>query len=343
MIAHLVQSIPSWGLVAVLGVAILVLGKAADSLVDKAVDLAKLWGLPPLVIGATIVSLGTTLPELMVSALASIRGNPGIALGNSIGSVICDTALILGLASLVGKIPLPHRLVTVQGWIQLGSGILLALLLWIFSGPGSVFTEGSRFPQGAGFFFLLLLLGYVIFSIRSAGPAMALAGEGPQLPAGESLVGRSSKDLALMAGAMVLIILASDLLISTVTQLGVNAGIAESVIALSVVAFGTSLPELVTVVSAVHKGHGEIALGNVMGADILNILLVTGMAAAVTPGGLRVEARFFTGPIPVMLGVLILLRIGIWHSEKYLLKRYGALLLLAYILLSLTYGKEMLH
>jgi cation:H+ antiporter len=144
-------ALPLWALLLVIVVALLVLAKGADLLVGEAVVLSERWGVPKIVIGATIVSLGTTLPEAAVSVMAAINGNPGLALGNAVGSVITDCGLILGLCALIRPLPLEARVVNRQGWLQLGSGVALVLLCLPWSNLGVTFSRGSSLPQwGAG-------------------------------------------------------------------------------------------------------------------------------------------------------------------------------------------------
>ena len=131
--------------------ALLALGKSADVIVDAAVELSLKFNIPRLIIGATVLSLGTTLPEVCVSVLASIKGHGNIALGNAVGSIICDTALILGLAIIVGKIPIDRTLVNRQGWMQLAAGfylVIASLKNWSWSESS---LKGGHLPQTFGF------------------------------------------------------------------------------------------------------------------------------------------------------------------------------------------------
>ena len=150
-----------WGLVLlILLVSLVVLGVSADKLIDLMVVVSRRWGMPQVLVGATIVSLGTTLPEVMVSVMAAIQGNPGIALGNSVGSIICDTGLILGLACLLGPIPISATIKKHQGWMQFTSGLVLVAFCmpWTGNGWDTIWRDGSVLTQSSGFFFLLLSL-----------------------------------------------------------------------------------------------------------------------------------------------------------------------------------------
>jgi cation:H+ antiporter len=310
-----------------LAVMIVILAKGADLLVDKAVEISRLAGVPKALIGATIVSLGTTLPEASVSVFAAIEGNPGMALGNAVGSIICDTGLILGLGALIKPLPLDRRVVNRQGWIQLSSGLLLILICLPYSHLDRILDVGGNLAQLGGFLFVVLLGIYFLWSYRIAMKVENREGNGRE----NSLNWQTLlKDLLMMAVAVLLVIVSSKVLIICAEELAYRLKVPESVIAASLVAFGTSLPELVTVLSSIRKGEGELAIGNIIGADILNVLFVAGVAAAVTPSGLAVPPDFFTTHFPVMLGVLLIFRFGILMCKTHLSRWVGALLLGSY-------------
>lgn len=314
-------------LFAILAVMVIVLARGADLLVDKAVEISHSAGVPKALIGATIVSLGTTLPEASVSVFAAIEGNPGMALGNAVGSIICDTGLILGLGALMKPLPLDRRVVNRQGWIQVGSGVLLILVCLPYSHLDGIFTTGGRMAQAAGFLFVALLGVYFLWSYFTAMKAENRESNGKD----EKLTWQTlTKDFLIMAAAIAVVIVTSKVLIICAEELAHRLNVPESVIAASLVAFGTSLPELVTVLSSIRKGQGELAIGNVIGADILNVLFVAGAAAAVTPAGLAVPKDFFTSHFPVMLVLLIIFRIGIKVCNTHLSRWVGGALLGTY-------------
>ena len=156
---------PLWGLLAVIALAMHTLGVGAGWLVDEAVHLSLRWRVPKALIGATIVSLGTTLPEMAVSVLAALQGYPDLALGNAVGSIICNTGLILGLAALISPLPLVKSVVNRQGAIQLASAALLILFALPLGSRAGLWTEGGRIPRWAGFVMLLMLAAYMYYSI----------------------------------------------------------------------------------------------------------------------------------------------------------------------------------
>ncbi len=303
------------------------LGKAADWLVGEAVVLSERSGLPKVIIGATVVSLGTTAPEVAVSVLAALKGQPGLALGNAVGSVICDTGLILGLACLIKPLKMPRAIVNRQGWLQFAAGWLLIAACWPW-GNGNPFEVGGNLPQKFGFVFLGLLLVYLAMSVRWAKSA-----------GGVTELEEFETDAAAPMGVVIVKLLvaigavvgASHLLIPAIQEAALRMGVPDGVVAATLVAFGTSLPELVTAVTAARKDHGDLAIGNVIGADILNVLLVAGASAAVTPTGLVASPSFFRVLLPGMLLVLIVFRVGVSLSGDRMKRPLGAVLLVVYL------------
>ena len=326
LIAEHFAQFPTWALLLIIAVAIAALGKGADMLVEEAVTLSLGWGVPKVVVGATIVSLGTTLPEAVVSVLAAVKGNPSLALGNAVGSIICDTGLILGIAAIMSPIKLDRKLVNRQGWIQFGAAGLMVLLCLPFSRITSVFSEGGNLPQWGGFLLMTCLGLYLWASLRWSGNSPHADGGGnSESPTGMWL------SMAKLVFGVAMVIISAQVLIPAVQEIALRLQIPESIIGATLVAFGTSLPELVTAIAAVRKGHGELALGNVIGADILNALFVAGAAASVTPGGLDAPVQFWQFLFPAMLAVLCVFRIGVMVSKEKLGRVFGFALLGIYL------------
>lgn len=332
---------PTWVLVAVIAGSLVLLSKGADILVDEAVELSIRWGVPKMIIGATIVSLGTTLPEVSVSVLAALQGNSGLALGNAVGSVIADTGLIIGLAALIGNLPVEQLVVERQGKIQVAAGILLIVVALPIFSPGS----GGVIAQWVGVVFLLLLAGYIYTSLKWSRITTVLEAEEEAIDKSKSLENVEEKSLIVVQivkifAAIALVILSSKVLISSVEITAVRVGIPQSVIAATLVAFGTSLPELITAINAVRKGHGELAVGNIVGADILNVLFVVGSAAAVTSGGLLVPTNYYKLQFPAMLIILLAFRFFSMKKSDVINKKEGLFLLgvyLIYLVLNFTW------
>ena len=315
-------------LAAALAAALAVLSKSADILVDEAVALSERSGLPKSIIGATIVSLGTTTPEVAVSVAAALKGSPGLALGNAIGSVICDAGLILGLVSVMCPLKLDRKIVNRQGWVQLAAAIAIVAASFPWPTPGTVFSSGGHLSQLAGWAFLASLAAYLWVSSRWARDEIV---EEELAEAHERDVAATTPAiLAKLLGALAAVVLSAQALIPIAIEAATRMGVPQSVIAGTVVAFGTSLPELVTAVTSARRGHGELALGTVIGADILNVLLVAGASAAVTPAGLAADAHFFLVLYPVMIFILIVFRLGIALSNDSLKRPFGIVMLGAY-------------
>jgi cation:H+ antiporter len=191
-----------------------------------------------------------------------------------------------------------------------------------------------------GFLFLLFLVGYLIFSVRWS-----------RQRSDDSSLGRIENEVSTeqasipvvvlkLVGAIFVVVGASHVLIPAVRETAIRIGVPEGIIAATLVAFGTSLPELVTAVTAARSGHGELAVGNVIGADILNVLFVAGASAAVTSGGLAAPGYFFSFYFPAMLTVLIVFRVGVTLSGDFLKRPFGCVLLGTYLLVTvLSYVK----
>lgn len=312
------------------------LAQGADWLVKEAVALSERSRIPKVVIGATIVSLGTTAPEAVVSVLAAVQGKSGLAMGNAVGSIICDTGLILGLACLISPLPLDRSVVNRQGWIQLGAGCALIAASFPWADPGAALATGGRLSQPTGLLFLLLLGGYLWLTVHWSRRIRAVRQLEIEVveTREEDVEAPLAKILLKLATAIALVVGSSWVLIPAVSEAAVRLNVPESVIAATMVAFGTSLPELVTAVTAARTGHGELAVGNVIGADILNVLFVAGAAASVTPGGLQTPGHFFTLYFPSMMLVLLVFRIGVFLSDDRLKRPFGAVLLATYVLVT---------
>ena len=330
MAEHLNNLVAIWpwsALVATIVVAIVMLAKGAEWLVANAVALSVRWGVPRTVVGATVVSLGTTMPEAAVSVLAAVQGQSGMALGNAVGSIICDTGLILGIACLIAPLRFDPGVVNRQGWVQFTCGFLLVVACLPWTVPITAFTAGGSLPQIGGWLFLGLLTLYMAWSVRLA--RQAAAGEEPAVDVLH--VGLAGVVFSLVA-AVAIVVITSSVLITAAAELAHRVSVPPSIIAATLVAFGTSLPELTVVVTATLKGHGELAIGNVIGADILNVLFVAGAAAAVTPDGLAAHSSFFFIQFPAMLFILTVFRLGIWTARDGTLRRpLGFVLLGTYV------------
>jgi len=322
-LASIFSNFPLWGLLLIIALVIVLLSKGADWLIDGTVNLALKTRLPKIVIGATILSLGTTAPEAFVSVMAAFMGTPGLALGNGVGSIIADTGLIFGLTALIAAPPMDKWILKRTSKWQLGSAVLLVVLA---SATYILLPGGPAINRPAGLLLVSLLVIYLIMTYRWArkGTNSGLKVEVSEKPKSLSVI------LLKFLGGLVLVIIASRLLVPAAVETARRLGVPNDVIAATMVALGTSLPELSTAIAAIRKGHPEITVGNIVGADVLNTLFVIGMAALAVP--LAVPDNFFLFHFPTMLLILISFQVFIAIDTRgHFLRWQGAWLLAIYI------------
>ena len=313
-----------------LGLVLLI--KGGDWFVDGAVDLAGRFRLPELLIGATVVSIGTTLPEVMVSSQAALSGVSGISYGNAIGSVICNASLIAALTVAIrpGEVEKKSLLFPVCAFF-LAAGCYAAI----------AYTTGI-FQRWHGFFFLGFFVVYLVVTLlrmkqsASETPQAVLEdnpdaeGEEPHLSDGFMPVWKEF--LLLIVGAAA-IAFGANLLVDNGTLIASALGVPDSVIGLTMVALGTSLPELITAITSLIKGHSSLSLGNVIGANIFNIVLVSGAAISISPFAIPMEKTLMginaslLVDLPVMFLVMFLLCVPTLVRGK--LSRWQGILLLS--------------
>lgn len=286
--------------------------KGGSWFVDSSVEIARALRVPKFLIGATIVSLATTAPELTTSALAAIRGHPDIAFGNAVGSAIYNIGFILGLTWLLGARTAPDPTHLFKAGFMLGAGVLSLGLtaLNLLDHRGAVPLLG-------------LLLLYFWYAARRPGQ-----GDSKRPSPGHLQKGLLRPGLLFLVGAAS-IILGSRLLVETGVALAKALEVPEAVIGLSLVAMGTSLPELATGIASLIKGHAELSLGNIIGADFLNLTWVLGVSAIIRP--LPVSHRAFGYNLPVMLLLMAILT-GFLLRPRGVQRCWGGLFLLIYAL-----------
>ena len=298
-------------------VGLLFLIKGGDWFVDGASGLARRFHLPELLIGATVVSIGTTLPEVMVSTMSALSGHGEIAYGNAIGSVICNAALIAAITIAVrpGKVD-PKTLRTPVAFF------FAAAAIYCFA----AYVMG-RFTRVLGLVMLAMFVAYMVVNVKQMknAPAEETAEETEEMPLTKTL-------LLLVVGAA-LIAVGANLLVDNGTLIAQALGVPESVIALTFVALGTSLPELVTAVTSLVKGHSDLSLGNVVGANVFNLVLVSGVSVTLAPFTIPQSNTLFginsslVLDLPVMLAVMLILTLPALLKGK--LNRAQGILLLA--------------
>jgi cation:H+ antiporter len=299
-----------------LGLALLVW--SADRFVDGASATAGHFSVPPLLVGMLIVGFGTSAPEMVVSTIAASQGNPGLALGNAWGSNIVNIALILGVTALVSPIIVHSLILRKELPILTAVTFLSAWLVWDL--------EISRMDA----WILLAVFGVLVtWSIVQGmrGGADALASEtAEELKAHAMPLKRALMWLAL---GLVVLIASSRLLVWGAVTIAQSLGVSDLIIGLTVVAIGTSLPELASCVAAARKGEHDIALGNVLGSNLFNSLAVVGIAGAIAPIG--VDPEVLTRDLPVMVGLTLVLFVMGWgfRGQAGRINRIEAGLLLA--------------
>ena len=250
-------------------VGLVLLIKGGDWFVDGATGIAHRFHIPELLIGATVVSIGTTLPEVMVSATSALSGHGEIAYGNAIGSIICNTALVAAITVAVRPPKVAGASLKVPVLFFFGAAVLYA---------GVAYFMGE-FTRPVGILLLVIFVAYMVYNVLQAKklPAEEMA----EAPAqGETNLVRDIVRLVIGAAAVAF---GADLLVDNGTLIAQALGVPESVIALTFVALGTSLPELVTAITSLVKGHGALSLGNVIGANLFNLVLVSGLSVVLSP------------------------------------------------------------
>ena len=303
----------------VLGLALLI--KGGDWFVDGAAGIAKRFHLSELLIGATVVSIGTTLPEVMVSAQAALQHNSGISYGNAIGSIICNTSLIAAITIAAKPGPVNKKSL----YLPAGAFFLAALFYSFIA-----YTQGE-FKRWNGFLLLAMFFVYMLLSVREMQQ-----GDGNKETAEEEQEEQPLwKEILLLVVGAAVIAVGANLLVNNGTIIAAALGVPDSVIGLTMVALGTSLPELVTAVTSLLKGHGSLSLGNVIGANLFNLVLVSGIAISISPFAVPSE-KLLMGmnasllvDIPVMFGVMAILCVPAVLKGK-LYRWQGILLLCIY-------------
>mgnify|MGYP002525975871 FL=1 len=293
-------------LLLIAGFALLI--KGADWFVDGAAGIAARFGIPQLVIGLTIVAMGTSAPEAAVSITAAKAGNAGITIGNVLGSNIMNILVILGITSVITAIAVQKSTIRYELPFML---VITLLLMWLgWTGNEIVFWEGVVL-----WVFFLIYLTYLFI--------MAKKGQADE---DEEKNRALWLQIVMLVAGVAGIVLGSDLTVDNASKIAAALGMDDRLIGLTIVAFGTSLPELVTSITAATKGKADIAIGNIVGSNIFNILFVVGTTALITP--VTFKSSFLVDSV-VAIAAGVLLWIGVWKEQK--LKRpVGIIMLVAY-------------
>ena len=300
-------------------IGLVLLIKGGDWFVDGAVGLARRFRLPDIIVGATVVSIGTTLPEVMVSVTGALNGQGAMAYGNAIGSIICNTSLIAAISVAVNPGVVNTKTMKMPVIFFFGSAAIYCVAAYLM----------GEFTRLLGIVMLVIFAVYMVITVR----------QGMKNPDSvESEEEEESKpkalwlELVLLAGGAALIAVGADLLVNHGTFIAQSLGVPETVIALTFVALGTSLPELVTTITSLKKGHASLGIGNVIGANIFNLVLVSGTSVTLAPFAVPVGNTIFginsslVLDIPLMLTVMLLLTVPALISKK--LSRWQGITLL---------------
>lgn len=303
------------------GIACVVIG--ANWLVDGSVSIAKRSGISEYVIGATIVGIGTSMPELAVSFFAALKGNADIAIGNVAGSNMANTLLILGITAVIFPIAFTRQNLRRDIPITFGVSALLALfaldtLIWK--------SAANKIVRPEAIVLLLLFAGYMWLNFKqdkaSASPSCEVPEETQEKPMG------LFKSIALIVIGLGLLILGGNIFVDSGTNIAKALGVSDSLIAISMMAVGTSLPELATCIIAAAKKNNQLALGNILGSNISNILLILGVSGTVVP--LNINAQSFISLMLLPASIVVLWLTAFTFRKKTLDRFDGVILVLLY-------------
>ena len=296
--------------IALLIVGFVMLTKGADWFVDGSSALAFRLGIPQLVIGLTIVAMGTSAPEAAVSITSALKGNEGITVGNVVGSNIMNILLILGIASVI--VPLAVQKSTRM--IEIPYMIAITVLFGVLGYTGEMVT---RVEGGILWIAFLIYLGYLLWMAKKGKEDNEPDEKQKSLPV----------QLLMILVGLVCIVLGSDFVVDGATEIAKVIGISERIIGLTIVAFGTSLPELVTSIAAARRGNADIAIGNIVGSNVFNILFVAGTSALISP--IVFESKFVLDTA-VATATAVLLLVCVCNKDSKLKRTCGIIMLLAY-------------
>ena len=304
------QSLAVIILLFVLGLVLLI--KGGDWFVDAAGWIAEVSGIPRFIVGATIVSVATTLPELLVSSIAASKGQAEMAIGNAIGSVTVNTALIMALSMVFLPVTLKRKDYLFKSVLLMGA----VALLWALCGDGTL-------PVARGVVMFAIFALFIWENIRAAKRQDEYStDEKPEKPTRQAVL----KNIALFVLGAAGIVIGSDLLVDNGTLLAQRLGVPENVVALTAVAIGTSLPELVTAITSIVKKEASLSVGNVIGANIIDTALILPVCSVISGGTLQVAASTVRVDMPVCLAVTMIALIPALISQRF--RRWQGILLI---------------
>ena len=302
---------------AIFFVGLIIIVKGGDMFVDSAIWIAQKTGVSPMIIGATIVSIATTLPELFVSIVASNQGHSDMAVGNAIGSAICNIAFIIGLCALIKPIKIKGISFTIKG-----------LIMIVFLGIFYAFTLNGIVDFKEGVFLIVLFVLFIVLNIIEYKNE-----KGTNIKT-KKTVSINKKEIIVNMfkfgiGAW-FIVIGAHMLVDSGIKISQIFGIPQQVVSLTLLAVGTSLPELVTAIIALIKGESNISVGNIIGANILNLTCVLGTATLISDNGLLINSQTILLDIPYLFLMMIIFILNAFFKGE-ISRKTGALLLGLYI------------
>ncbi len=316
-----------WTIVAlIIGLVCLVGG--AEFLVKGAAAVATRFGVEPVIIGLTVVAFGTSAPELAVSVSSAVSGSSDVAFGNVVGSNIANILLILGASAIVGGLAVTQRIIRLDVPLLIVVSVV-ALLMSLDNNVGRI--DGIILFTG-----IVAYTGWLIRASRREGnDVVEEYGEAIEVVEGAAVDKPIVVQLGYVLAGLVTLVVGSQLLVNSATDIATELGVSELVIGLTVVAIGTSLPELATSMLAAFRGQRDIAVGNVVGSNLFNLMSVLGLTSIVSPDGVNVSDASLSLDFPVMLAATIVLIPIFWNGFE--IKRWEGFVLVSFYVLYVVY------
>ena len=288
--------------------------KGADWFIESAVSISEKSGIPKIIIGATIVSFATTAPEFAISAIAAYMNHTEMTIGNAVGSAICNTGLVLGSIIILKAIPVNPDTFLRKGAFMLLSGAVLILT-----------TLDGMLSRFDGMLLFLIFIGFLYYNYRLQN---AIFSDKPNLKPDRSQMVGLKKNIAFFVLGALCVVIGSRILIDTGITIARTYGVSEMIIGLTLLALGAALPELITAISATMKGHQDLSIGNILGANTMDIALILGVSSQIRP--LPIIPQSINYDFPVMMFIMVILILfGI--TKKRFERWEGAVILCSYL------------
>lgn len=294
-------------------ISLAIVTKGADLFVDSAVAISEKRGIPKIIIGATIVSFATTTPEFSVSASAALMNHTDMTIGNAVGSVICNIGIILGILFLIKEVSIDKNVLLKKGIFMIIGAIALLILS----------LDGVISPID-GIILIMVLVAFLYYNYKLQSSIIKENNDIIIIP-----LSQMRKELLYFILGAILVVIGSRFMVSTGVDLAHYLGLPEIIISLTLIAFGTSLPEFITALSSISKGHQDLSIGNIIGANIMDITMILGVCSFIYP--LPISSQLMNYDFPVMIIFCIMLIVLGITKQKF--ERWeGGLILTAYIL-----------